>query len=72
MQLFCGIDVSKSSHKVCIKNEKFETVAGISVTNNIDGFRNVEKLVKKRTIVGMEATSEYHKPLEHWLKNQDW
>ena len=70
MQLFCGIDVSKSSHAVCIKNEKLETIAGISITNNLDGFRKIEKWVPKTAIVGMEATSEYHKPLEHWLKEK--
>ncbi|MCK4499766.1 IS110 family transposase [Candidatus Babeliales bacterium] len=72
MQLFCGIDVSKSSHAVCIKNEKLETIAGISITNNLDGFRKIEKRVPKTAIVGMEATSEYHKPLEHWLKEKGY
>ena len=72
MQLFCGIDVSKSSHKVCMKNEKLETTAGLSITNNLEGFRKVEKRVPKTAIVGMEATGEYHKPLEHWLKERGY
>lgn len=72
MQLFCGIDVSKSNHMACIKNERLETNASISVSNNLEGFRKLEKAIPKKAVVGMEATCEYHKPLEHWLKKKGY
>lgn len=72
MQLFCGIDVSKSSHTVCIKNVNLETKDSITISNNIEGFRKLEKTIPKKAVVGMEATCEYHKPLEHWLKKKGY
>jgi transposase len=72
MQLFCGIDIAKNEHRICIKNEKQENVNCISITNNMEGFSKLERAVPKKVVIGMEATCEYHKPLEHWLKERGY
>lgn len=72
MELYCGVDIAKKEHKVCVKNEKFDTVDSISISNDLRGFRKFEERIPKSAIVGMEATSEYHKPLENWLKGRGY
>jgi transposase len=72
MELYCGIDVSKSEHAVCTKNEKLENMDRMSIANNIHGFRKFEERIPKEATIGMEATGEYHKPLESWLKSKGY
>lgn len=63
-ELYCGIDVAK--------NEKLEKVDSIHISNDLRGFSRFEERVPKSAVVGMEATSEYHKPLENWLKGKGY
>lgn len=43
MELYCGIDVAKDKHAVCVRNEKFDVVDKLEITNNLKGFRRFEE-----------------------------
>lgn len=72
MELYCGIDIAKDKHAVCIRNEKFDVVDKLEITNNLKGFQRFAERVPKSAVVGMEATGEYHKPLESWLSGKEY
>ncbi|MEM2074040.1 MAG: transposase, partial [Nitrososphaeria archaeon] len=63
--LYIGIDVSKESFTVCIKNSKSKTIFQGSFPQSSEGFQNFLNTINDLssdsiTIVGMESTSIYY------------
>ena len=71
-KLFAGIDVAKNKHKVVVKNEEYEIVESFWVENNQRGFNKALSRIPVGTVVGLEATSEYHKTLVNFLKSKGY
>ena len=69
--LACGIDVSKGRHEVVLKSKERKLQA-FSLKNDREGFMKFLEKVPKDAIVGMEATNQYHKTLEWFLKNNGY
>lgn len=70
--LYIGIDVSKESFTVCIKNSKSKTIFQGSFPQSSEGFQNFLNTINDLssdsiTIVGMESTSIYYLNLFSFL-----
>jgi len=70
-RLYIGVDVSKESFTVCIKNPNGKTVFQGSFPQSLEGFQNflntVNNLSTDPVIVGMESTSIYYLNLFSFL-----
>jgi len=65
LQFFVGVDVSKDSFSVCIKEANGKTIFQGSFTQSLDGFKAFLNTINKHapqapSVVGMESTSIYH------------
>jgi len=63
-RFFVGVDVSKESFAVCIKDIKGKVIFENSFSQSLDGFKNFFQIVKgigdeTSVVVGMESTSIY-------------
>jgi len=75
-QFFIGVDVSKDSFSVCIKEANGKTLFQGSFTQSLDGFKAFLNTINKHasqapSIVGMESTSIYHINLLAFLIEHD-
>ena len=71
---FCGVDVSKNSFLVAVKNGEF-LIKNKTFSMDKDGFRRFEKLIypyKEELLIGMEATGIYHQNLFNFLVNRGY
>lgn len=70
-RLYIGVDVSKESFTVCIKNPNGKTVFQGSFPQSLEGFQDflntVNNLSPDPVIVGMESTSIYYLNLFSFL-----
>lgn len=66
---FCGVDVSKHSFSVAIKNGRFVVKDRVFEMNKegLEGFESIIKGFKESLIVGMEPTGIYHNNLFGFL-----
>ena len=74
IRYFCGIDVSKNSFSVAVKNGQF-LIKNKSFSMDKEGFRRFEELIfsyKDSLIAGMEATGIYHQNLFNFLQNRGY
>jgi len=70
----CGIDISKDSFTVAMKNETF-IIKDKSFTMNKQGFDNFDNLIKDfkgDSLIGMESTGIYHNNLFDFLNNKGY
>jgi transposase len=70
----CGIDVSKSSFSIAVKNGSF-IIKDRLFEMNRSGFSKFEQLIRgfKPSIrIGMESTGIYHKNLSNFLKDSGY
>ncbi len=71
---FCGVDVSKGSFSVAVKNGKF-VVKDRILSMNEDGFSGLESIIKEfkeELLIGMESTGIYHNNLFNFLVNKGY
>ncbi len=66
MRKYIGIDISKASFDVAIK-QKDGTFKSYKFQNNLDGFKKYVELIDKESITVVEATSTYYFPLVDFL-----
>ncbi|MGC8690919.1 MAG: IS110 family transposase [Caldisericum sp.] len=71
-EFYVGVDVSKDSFAVCIKDSKGNDVFQSSFTQSLDGFQSFLDAINRSTsqapsIVGMESTSIYYLNLMAFL-----
>ena len=74
IEYFCGIDVSKHSFSVAIKNGKF-IVKDKVFTMNKEGFNGLENMLKEfkeNLLIGMESTGIYHNNLFNFLREKGY
>lgn len=74
IRYFCGIDVSKNSFSVAVKNGQF-IIKNKSFSMDREGFERFEELIfsyKDSLITGMETTGIYHQNLFNFLKNRGY
>lgn len=74
VKYFCGVDVSKGSFSVAVKNGKF-VVKDKIFTMDKEGFRGLEGIVKdfkEELLIGMESTGIYHNNLFNFLMNRGY
>lgn len=69
---YVGIDVSKEKHYVVMKDRDRVTVDSFKFSNNMNGFMKAVTRMPKDAIIGLEATSEYHKPLVYFLRSRGY
>lgn len=71
---FCGIDVSKQSFAVAIKNGTFLVKNRSFGMNKVgfDEFENLIKSLKNSLLIGMESTGVYHNNLLGFLNNRGY
>ncbi len=73
-QYFCGIDVSKNSFTVAVKNERF-IVENEKFKMDKAGFEKLDSILspyKDRILVGMESTGIYHQNLFYYLSEKSY
>ncbi|MCM8758382.1 MAG: IS110 family transposase [Candidatus Omnitrophica bacterium] len=71
---YCGIDVSKESFSVAVKNTSF-VIENKNFLMDKTGFEKMEKVLspfKQHLVVGMESTGIYHKNLFYFLKDSGY
>jgi len=71
-KFYIGVDVSKDSFTVCIKDSKGKNIFQSSFTQSIDGFQSFLDAINQSTsqapsIIGMESTSIYYLNLLSFL-----
>lgn len=74
IRYFCGIDVSKNSFSVAVKNGQF-LIKNKSFSMDREGFERFEELIfsyKDSLITEMEATGIYHQNLFNFLINRGY
>ena len=74
IRYFCGIDVSKNSFSVAVKNGQF-LIKNKSFSMDKEGVRRFEELIfsyKNNLIAGMETTGIYHQNLFNFLINRGY
>ncbi|MCM8759847.1 MAG: IS110 family transposase, partial [Candidatus Omnitrophica bacterium] len=68
---YCGIDVSKESFSVAVKNTSF-MIENKNFLMDKTGFEKMEKVLspfKQHLVVGTKSTGIYHKNLFYFLKD---
>lgn len=68
--LFGGIDVGKEKHRICIKTSEDKNMDSFWFQNDYKGFDKLIQRIPAETMIGLEATNEYHKPLVNFLKTK--
>jgi transposase len=77
MKKFVGIDVAKFTHYACVTDAANKIlVEPFSFTNDLDGFQNLKKKIRKYVtkdvVVGLEATSKYGDNLIAYLSENGY
>jgi transposase len=68
--MYCGIDVSKDKSNVCIIDNKSNVLHEFEIDNVRVGFEKLEKHLTEETVIGMESTGNYAKPLYSFLSKK--
>ncbi|MCM8822044.1 MAG: IS110 family transposase [Candidatus Omnitrophica bacterium] len=74
LEYFCGIDVSKSSFCIAVKNDKF-VIDNEKFGMDKEGFDALEERLsryKGKILIGMESTGVYHTNLFYFLQNKSY